>query len=139
MTVNATAVALAGFAAWTLALLGGIAVLRGVWTITGRRAANAFAVSGDDVSPFSGRLCRAHANCYESLPAFAAVTLLALTTGHSEVTNPLAVWVLGARIAQSVTHLTSTSVRAVQLRFAFFLFQYVVQAVWVVRLFRELA
>ncbi len=67
--MSSSASALLGYAAWTLALLGGIAVLRSALTLSGRRAANRFAVSGDDVSPFSGRLCRAHANCYESLPA----------------------------------------------------------------------
>lgn len=129
-----TALALLGYAAWTLALLCGIAGLRVALTVSRRRAPNKFAPSGDDVSPFSGRLCRAHANCYENLPIFASLALLALITNHAPVTDPLAPLVLAARIAQSVTHLSSTSVRAVQVRFAFFLVQCVIQSIWVLRL-----
>jgi len=132
--MSTTALAVVGYAGWTLGLLGGIAALRGGLTVSGRRAANAFAVTGEDVSAFSARLCRAHANCYENLPVFAALCLVALVTSHAAVTDPLAPWAVASRIAQSVTHLTSTSVRAVQLRFGFFLVQFVIQIVWVVRL-----
>ena len=138
MFVNTTALALVAYAAWTLALLGGIAVLRGALTLLRRRAANAFSVSGDDVSPFSGRLCRAHANCYENLPVFASLTLTAIATGHVEITDALALWAVGARVAQSITHLTSTSVRAVELRFGFFFVQFMIEILWAVRLWYAL-
>jgi uncharacterized MAPEG superfamily protein len=128
--VSPSAAALVGFAAWTLFLLALIAVLRGSLTLSGRRAANSFGVDGSDVSPFAHRLCRAHANCFESLPAFAALVLVALVTGHAEVTDPLAPWALGARVGQSTVHLVSTSSLAVQLRFAFFLVQFAIQVWW---------
>lgn len=134
--MNPSSLALLGYAAWTLLLLGAIAVLRSSLTLSGRRAANQFAPAGDDVSPFSGRLCRAHANCYESLPAFACLVLLAVTSGQSQVTDPLALWALAARIGQSATHLVSTSSLAVQVRFAFFLAQLLIQLWWVVGLYR---
>jgi len=51
------------YATWTLLLLAGIAALRVAKTLSGERRANQFSPSGEDVSPFSGRLCRAHANC----------------------------------------------------------------------------
>jgi uncharacterized MAPEG superfamily protein len=132
--VNRSAIALLGYSAWTLALLGGIAVLRGSLTASRQRAANSFSVAGDDVSPFSGRLCRAHANCYENLPALAVIVLTAMHTGHASITDPMAPWLLVARIGQSVTHLLSTSVRAVQVRFTFFVVQFVIQVVWIVEL-----
>lgn len=136
--MNTSAFALLGYAAWTLALLGGIAVLRSTLTVSGQRAANSFAVSGEDVSPFSARLCRAHANCYENLPAFASIVLLAIVSGNAHITNPLALWVLAARVGQSTVHLVSTSNRAVQLRFAFLFAQFLIQLWWIVRLFGAL-
>ena len=134
--MSSSALAVLGFAGWTFALLGCIAVLRSSLTLSGQRAANQFAVSGDDVSPFSGRLCRAHANCYESLPVFAAILLVAITSGHTHVTDPLALWALAARVGQSTTHLVSTSNLAVQVRFGFFLAQFLIQAWWVLALLR---
>jgi uncharacterized MAPEG superfamily protein len=122
------------YAGWTFALLCAIAALRLGYTLTGRRAANAFAVSGDDVSPFSGRLCRAHANCYENLPIFASIVLAAAIAGRNDITDPLALWVVVARIAQSTVHLSSTGVPAVTLRFACLLPQLAIQAWWLVRL-----
>jgi uncharacterized MAPEG superfamily protein len=111
-------------------LLGIIAVLRSSLTLSGQRAANSFAVDGSDVSPFAHRLCRAHANCYESLPAFATLVLVALATGHADVTDPLALWALAARVGQSTVHLVSATSVAVQVRFAFFLVQFLIQAWW---------
>ena len=132
--MSSSALALLGFAAWSLGLLGILAVLRTGLTLSGQRAANSFSVTGDDVSPFSARLCRAHANCYESLPAFAAIVLVAMPSGNAHVTDPLALWALLARVGQSTTHLISTSVLGVQVRFAFFLIQFLIQVYWVVRL-----
>ena len=131
-----TALALLGYAAWSLTLLGGIAILRGWLTASGARAANSFAPDGRDVSPFSGRLCRAHANCYERLPIVASVLLLAIVTNHEAITDPLALWHLAARLGQSAVHLVSTSPRAVRIRFLFFLAQFVIEAAWIVALAR---
>ena len=132
--MSSSALALLGYAAWSLGLLGILAVLRTGLTLSGQRAANSFSVTGDDVSPFSARLCRAHANCYESLPAFAAIVLVAMLSGNAHVTDPLALWALLARAGQSTTHLISTSVLGVQVRFAFFLIQFLIQVYWVIRL-----
>ena len=116
------------YATWTLLLLGGIALLRISVALAGKRAVNAFAVSGEDVSPFSACLCRAHANCYENLPIFASLVLLAA------ITAPLALWAVAARVGQSTVHLFSTSVAAVQLRFLFFLALWSIQAWWAAHL-----
>jgi hypothetical protein len=39
-----------------------------------------------------------------------------------------------ARVGQSVTHIASTSIPAINVRFALFLVQLVIYAIWVVRL-----
>ncbi|HSX90661.1 MAG TPA: MAPEG family protein [Pseudomonas sp.] len=122
------------YATWTLLLLGGIALLRVSVALAGKRAVNAFAVSGEDVSPFSARLCRAHANCYENLPIFAGLVLLAVASGNAAITAPLALWAVAARVGQSLVHLFSTSVAAVQLRFLFFLALWSIQAWWAAHL-----
>jgi len=132
--MTASAMAVLGYAAWMLTLLLILAGLRSFLTLSGARAANRFRPDGSDVSPFSERLCRAHANCYESFPIFGGLLLLALATGRSAVTDPLALWWLMARVAQSTTHLISTSVMAVQVRFFFFLVQFAIAAWWVVAL-----
>ncbi|MFH2132174.1 MAG: MAPEG family protein [bacterium] len=136
--MNTTALALAGYITWFLVLLGGIAVYRSVLTVAGKRAANAFAPHGSDVSDFSGRLCRAHANCYESFPFIGGLLLLALITNATDITHSLALIVLACRVAQSTIHLISTSVMAVQARFLFFLIQYVICFYWVIQFLTRL-
>jgi uncharacterized MAPEG superfamily protein len=129
-----SAIALLGFAAWTMILLGGIALLRSTLTLRGKHPASGFSVSGEDVSAFSARLCRAHANCYENLPIFAALIAVAAFSGNAQITDPLALWLLAARVSQSTVHLISTRSRAVILRFSFFMAQYVIQCMWVLQL-----
>jgi len=132
--MSPSALALIGYAAWTVLLLVWIVLLRTVYVLKKERAANAFAPWGDDLSPFSGRLCRAHANCYENIAVFAALILLAMVTGHGEITDPLARWVLAARVAQSTVHLISISEIAVTLRVTFLFFQLGIEAYWIVQL-----
>ncbi len=131
---NHSMLALLGYAAWTTVLLAGIAVLRSTLVVTQKRRVNSFLPTGVDVSPFAARLSRAHANCVENLPIFASLILVAVSTGHASLTNSLALWVLAARVGQSVVHLVSTRNRAVLLRFTFFVVQLGVQAMWVVQL-----
>jgi uncharacterized MAPEG superfamily protein len=132
--MSPSALALVGYAAWTLSLTIAIVFFRTVLTVKKERRANEFAPSGEDVSPFSGRLCRAHANCYENLPIFAALILLALVTDNAGITDSLARWVLVARVAQSTVHLISTSEMAVTLRATLFLVQLGIEAYWVAQL-----
>lgn len=132
--MSATVISLVGYIAWMLVLLLIIAGLRVTATLSGRRAANDFSPAGDDVSPFSGRLCRAHANCYESFPLHGGLLLAATAIDMTALTDGLALWALAARIGQSLVHLFSTSVAAVQLRFALFLAQFAIWAIWTWRL-----
>ena len=132
--MTSSVLALLLYAGWTLALLTAIALMRCWLVLTQRRPAHAFAPSGDDVSPFSGRLCRAHANCCENLPVFGALVLTAMITGHAQITDPAAMWVLAARIGQSTSHLVSGKGRAVAVRFGCLMLQIGIQAVWIVHL-----
>jgi len=132
--MSPSALAVVGYAAWMIVLLLVLAGLRVSLILSGRRAPNSFRPDGSDVSPFAERLCRVHANCYENLPIFAALVLTALVTGNAAITDPLALWVLAARVGQSVVHLISTSALAVQVRFAFFVVQVVVEIWWVLAL-----
>ncbi|MGB5284213.1 MAG: MAPEG family protein [Polyangiales bacterium] len=132
--MSPSVLALVGYVAWTILLATTIVFYRTLLVLKKERAANDFLPSGEDVSPFSNRLCRAHANCYENLPVFAALILLALVTGNAGITDPLARWVLVARVAQSMVHLISTSEMAVSLRAVFLLVQLGIEAYWVVQL-----
>jgi uncharacterized MAPEG superfamily protein len=127
---SSTALALTGFIAWTLFLLVLMEGIRSKLVVTKARAANSFTPDNAGLSPFMQRLARAHANCLEGLPIFGGLMLVALATGRTAVTNPFALVLLGARIFQSIIHLTSLSSAAVTLRFSAFAVQMVIAVFW---------
>lgn len=131
--MSATAFSLLGYIGWTLLLLLVMETMRSWLVLAGRKAANSFSPDGQDVSPFAHRLARAHANCYESFPLVGGLLLLALATGEAAITDPLAPWLLAARVAQSSVHLLSAGAFAVQVRFAFFAVQLAIAAWWVLQ------
>lgn len=131
--MNPSIAAFVGYVTWMLVLLGVLASVRVSLSATGKKAPNSFDPSGADVSPFSNRLCRAHANCYESFPIFGGLLLLAIATDTTAITDGLAYFLIGARVLQSVTHLASTSNLAVQVRFAFFVAQFLIGIYWVLQ------
>ena len=128
-----TQLALVGYMVLFLALLLILAGLRTMVTMSGKKKANEFKPTGEDVGPFSLRLVRAHANMYEFFPIYGGVLLYAMATGQTTVTNGLALIFLVARLLQTLTHLISTSVMAVQVRFFFFLVQFFIAAWWVLK------
>lgn len=132
--MSPSALALVGYAAWFLLLVFGIVAYRSGLVVAKKHTVNGFAPHGADVGEFSGRLCRAHANTVENFAVFSSLILLAMATGNGAVTDPLARWVLVARVAQSVTHLISESEIAVMVRVTFFLVQVGIMAYWVVQL-----
>jgi uncharacterized MAPEG superfamily protein len=132
--MSPSALALTGYVAWNLALAIGVLSYRTGLVLTRKHAANGFSPDGADVSAFSARLCRAYANCYENLPMVGALILLSLGTGNAAITDPLARWVLVARVAQSLTHLVSVSAIAVTIRAGFWSVQLGIMAYWVVQL-----
>ncbi|MEH6997077.1 MAG: MAPEG family protein, partial [Limnobacter sp.] len=72
---------------------------------------------------FLQRAKSAHLNCLENFPVFAAVVAVAGLMGQIETISAIAVYVLYARIAQSISHILGTSFILVMLRATFFLIQ----------------
>ncbi|MFM7330640.1 MAG: MAPEG family protein, partial [Brachymonas sp.] len=70
----------------------------------------------------------------ECLPAFAAIICVAHLSGQGQITDPLALWALAARLTQSSIHLISTRNRAVIMRFSMLMVQWVIEAYWLARL-----
>jgi uncharacterized MAPEG superfamily protein len=132
--MSPTLIALAGFIAWSLFLLVLMEVIRSKLVLTGAVAANGFTPDNAKLSPFMQRLARAHANCLEGLPIFGGLMVVAVVAGKSSITDPLAYAFLGARILQSVIHLSSLSAAAVTLRFSAFAVQLAIGAYWAFRL-----
>jgi uncharacterized MAPEG superfamily protein len=116
--------ALLGFAAWTAILVLGVFLYRGMRFVSGTPINHwpRGAKPATDAA-FVKRLEDAHANCLENLPVFAVIVLGAAATGRLDVVAVLAPWVLYARIAQSVTHLTGTGQLQVLVRASFWAVQ----------------
>jgi uncharacterized MAPEG superfamily protein len=129
-----TICALTGFIAWALALLVWMEVIRSGLVLTRAVPANGFSPDNANLSPFMQRLARAHANCIEGLPIFGGLMLVAVVTGRTAVTDPLAWVFLGARVMQSCIHLASLSPMAVTFRFTAFAVQLAIAVYWVFRL-----
>jgi uncharacterized MAPEG superfamily protein len=118
------------FIAWTLFLLVVMEIIRAALVASGRVAANGFTPDNSNLSPFMQRLARAHANCIEGIPIFGGLLVVALLTDRAGLTDPLAPWLLAARILQSSIHLASISVFAVSARFFAFAVQIAIAAYW---------
>jgi uncharacterized MAPEG superfamily protein len=115
---------LLGFVVWTLVLLLGIAVVRVGAVLRGEKRANEFPSGVPHGGDAYWRLNRAHMNCLENLPIFASVVLVAAIAGVREpLLDTLARTFLGARVGQSIAHVASGGVVAVNVRFAFFVIQ----------------
>ena len=132
MTTSALVLTL--FIAWTLALLVVMEAGRSCLVVSGRVKSNAFQPDNANLSPFMQRLARAHANCLEGLPIFGGLLLVAIVSGKTGITDPLAPWLLAARVGQSTVHLASLSVMAVNVRFTLFAVQMGIAIVWAWRL-----
>ena len=66
-----------------------------------------------------------------NLLIFGGLMLLAIALDATAWSDSRALYLVGARALQALTHLASTSNLAVQARFAFFLVQVVISIVWV--------
>ena len=82
-----------------------------------------FDPNGSDLEGYGRRVTRAYGNCVENIPLFMGILIFALVTDNTAITNGTAYWLLFARIAQSVTHMISTSTAMVMVRFTFYLIQ----------------
>ena len=117
---------LLAFAGWTvLILLIGVGIYRWSLILTGRAQLSSFPGDTPHGAEAYRRAVRAHANCIENLPVFAAIILTA-AAAHLDPPNfgALAAVTVAARVAQSSIHmLLPVSNRMVAARFLFFLIQ----------------
>lgn len=132
--MNTTLIALTGFIGWTLLLLVLMEAIRSKLVITKAVPANGFQPDNANLSPFMQRLARAHSNALEGLPVFGGLMLIAVVADKSEITDPLALVLLGTRVVQSLIHLVSLSELAVTLRFTAVALQMGIAVCWAFRL-----
>jgi uncharacterized MAPEG superfamily protein len=114
------------FAGWTLAtLLGTVGIYRWTKILTGRARLGEFHADEIQGTDFYRRAMRAHANCVENLPVYAALVVVIVASGvRSPTLDRLAIAVLIARVLQTVTHVAvPQSDAVVGVRFAFFFVQ----------------
>lgn len=129
-----TAVALLGFAAWTILMVMLLGLTRTGLVFAGKKKSNDFKATGEDLGSFGYRATRVHANCYENLPAAAAVMLYAIATNQTAITDPLAFIFIALRVAQSSVHLLSTAQPMVMIRFALYIGQNAILIYWILAL-----
>jgi uncharacterized MAPEG superfamily protein len=117
---------LLGFAVWTLlVVLLGIGPPRFRAIIVDKARPNSFTPGVPHGSDRYQRTMRAHVNCVENLPVFAALVLIgAVLEIESTLFQTVALIVLPARVLQSAAHIASARNRAVLVRFAFFSLQF---------------
>jgi uncharacterized MAPEG superfamily protein len=94
------------FALWTLVLMFVYVGYRVALVLAMKKKANSWGRGEKtDDPPFITRAQHAHLNALENLPVFAAIVLAGVALSKTAVVDQVAVWVLVARLAQSITHL----------------------------------
>jgi len=118
--------ALMGFVFWTVGTVLAIGAVRVSQVLAGKAAPTSFPAGQPHGSERYWRLNRAHANCVENLPLFAAVVLTGHVAGLTAGAFATAAQIyVAARVGQTLTHVASGGVFAVNVRFAFFATQLV--------------
>ncbi len=111
------------FTAWTLVVVA-IVLLWRSFEIARGVPANSWGRGAERDRPgLVKRAEHAHINCLENLPVFAAIVMAAVFSDKSAVTDGVAMWVVYARVLQSVMHLIGTSQWLVLLRATFYFVQ----------------
>jgi uncharacterized MAPEG superfamily protein len=117
---------LLAFAVWSmLVLMLTVGIYRWGLIFAGRVQANDFRADQVEGSDRYRRAMRAHLNCLENLPIYGAIVLVIVVSGaHSSALDVLALTLLGARIAQTLIHVSweQTNLLA-SMRFGFFFVQ----------------
>lgn len=118
--------ALLAFAVWTLLLLfGSVGVYRWSRILTGRVDIKEWRADEDQGNAWYRRAMRAHMNCVENLPVFAAIVIAVVATGtRSHFVDFLALVIVVARVLQSVVHVTLEQTNTIAgIRFGLFFVQ----------------
>ncbi len=114
------------FALWTVGLLfGSVGIYRWSRILTGRASVMEWRADEVQGTEWYRRAMRAHMNCVENLPVYAAIAVSSALAGvSSPLLNACAVAILAARIAQSVIHVALEQTnRIALLRFSMFFVQ----------------
>lgn len=117
--------ALLGYAGWALALVTVVLLHRTAVVLRGQRRANGWprGETPGDEPPIMVRVRDAHLNAVEHMPMFIAVVVAAVALDRLHVIDPVAPYLLAARLAQSVVHLIGTTHTLVFVRANFFAVQ----------------
>jgi len=129
---NVETVALLAFAVWTVVLLlFTVGIYRWSRILTRRVSVNEWRADETQGSAFYQRAMRAHANCVENLPVFAAVIIsLNAFQASSTLTAISSVGIVGARLLQSLLHVAlPQGVLVASLRFGAFFAQLLLMGV----------
>lgn len=102
------------YALWAVVLMFLLGFARAGAMSGGKRAVNTFKPVGD-TEPLDA-FSRAHMNALENLPIFAVVYFSTLWVDAAAPILTLGWVILGARVVQSLIHITSRSVNAVRVR-----------------------
>lgn len=110
---------LLGFVSWTLLVANlGVVAVRVAAIASGTAPADGFPADVPHGSDRYRRTMRAHLNCVENLPLFAAVVLTGtLVHAGSPRMDALALTYLAARVLQSLIHVASGARTAINARF----------------------
>ena len=117
---------LLGFAGWTLLILfATVGVYRWSRILTGRATVREWRADEDQGAAWYRRAMRAHMNCIENLPVYAAIVVAIMASGLSSPwLDGLAIALLAFRIVHSSWHIALEQTETVAaLRFAFYLAQ----------------
>jgi uncharacterized MAPEG superfamily protein len=123
---------LLAFALWTLlVLIAGVGVHRWTQILARKAELTDFPGGVAEGAPVYRRAVRAHANCVENLPVYAAIAIIAAIAGvDTPGLDRLAVVFLAARIGQTLTHMLFRETnRTIGIRFGFFTVQ-VIALIW---------
>jgi uncharacterized MAPEG superfamily protein len=112
------------FAAWTLVLMFIYVGYRVALVLAMKKPANSWGRGEKTDDPgFITRAQHAHLNSLENLPVFAAIVLAGVALGKAPVVDPVAAYVLYARLAQSTVHLIGVNHWLVFIRANFLVIQ----------------
>jgi uncharacterized MAPEG superfamily protein len=117
---------LMAFAGWTLlTLFGTVGFYRWSRILTGRQSIADWRADVPQGCEWYQRAMRAHMNCVENLPVYAAIVVALMATGlRSPIIDNLALVLLASRMAQTTVHITlPSSPAAASLRFALYAVQ----------------
>ena len=126
MTMSIPVWVLLAFAVWSmLVLILTVGTYRWGLIFAGRVQVNQFRADQIEGSDRYRRAMRAHLNCLENLPIYGAIVLVIVVSGaESPTLDGLALALIGARIAQTLIHVSSEQTNLLAyLRFGFFFLQ----------------